>query len=74
MDLQQQMMILQNIESIWRTLSQGDQLEQKMSSLLFIIFRSLKAHWLNIQIKIAKPTYSKIDKVEYFLNHIADLD
>ena len=71
---QQRIAILQSLQSIWQFLCQGDKLEKDISSLLLIVLRSLKGHWLGLKEEINHPNYLEMDSIEYFLNHIADLD
>ena len=69
---QQQLAILQNLESIWQILNQGTELEKKAGTFIFIAFRLLKTFWLGIKQKTNWSVSNQLDKIEYFLENIAE--
>ena len=75
MDEQTQMQAIQWLDSIYKLLMQGSQIEKKTANLLFIAYDTLKHYWLDIPIPtVSELTEDPIDEIELFLSMCADLD
>ena len=71
----QRIQAMQWLDSIYKLLMQGSQVEEKIASLLFIAYDDLKHYWLNIPIpSTSERVEDPIDEIELFLNNCADLD
>lgn len=70
----QRQQIMQSLNTIYSILVQGSQTETTIAGLLFIAYDNLKHYWYDLPQPKQTKQKDDIDKIEWFLHNIADLD